>query len=469
MKRIFALVLVLVLLLSGCAAPALRAADNYDAALFTPPPTLDPQVLHARPELQTETHIAYIEPRANGEFAPDEPVTRGEACQMLYALLAEPIEGNCSFADIAPEDDCYEAVAALAAWGVINDSSDNFNPDDLISRAQLFTMLSAFYPPKGEGDAPHVGSFLRRQTDYDSAAILPDIASFSDTADHWAFAAIENAVAQGWVESGGEFGPDYAVTRAQICRLLNRILGRHADLGVVMLSDDIVPYSDVPTEHEAFGDIMEASITHDYTLLDDAELWQGFPLESGFHRRDGRLYYVDKEGQLLRNQSYKNWSFDEYGRYTTGVPEVDEALAQVLIELGADDMSSWNALKAAYLYCVHGKSYTRYPWSTYGCDDDRYEYAYRTLHFIEHGSGSCYDFAAAFGLLARSLGYHCYIVFAEINQFYAPHGWVVIPSGGVNYIYDPEMEATRPERHGDLDLFQITNHSIYHYWYTPWW
>ena len=93
----------------------------------------------------------------------------------------------------------------------------------------------------------------------------------------------------------------------------------------------------------------------------------------------------------------------------------------------------------------------------------------RALRFFRHGGGTCYGFAAAFGLLARSLGEHAYIVSAQVNQYYAPHGFVVIPENGVDWIYDVEMEATRMERHDDLDLFRIKNYGIYNYWYTPDW
>lgn len=71
--------------------------------------------------------------------------------------------------------------------------------------------------------------------------------------------------------------------------------------------------------------------------------------------------------------------------------------------------------------------------------------------------------------MARALGFHAYAVAAEVNQFYGAHGFVVIPEGEVDYIYDVELEATRQERHGDLDLFHILNYDIYNYWYISNW
>ena len=91
------------------------------------------------------------------------------------------------------------------------------------------------------------------------------------------------------------------------------------------------------------------------------------------------------------------------------------------------------------------------------------------IGFFRYGGGTCYGYAAAFGLMARALGEHAYVVAAEINQFFGAHGFVVIPEGEEDILYDVEMEATRPERHGDLDLFGIRNYVIYNYWYVANW
>ena len=459
------ILLLFCLCLTGCAAQL--SWDEEPAALFQPP--AEPSGLERGvPQFNREEHLVYMSPLADGSFQPEGLLTRGEAAQMLYLLLNNPLPGRCSFSDISPVDACYEAVAGLTAWGVISDSSGAFRPDDLISRAQLFTMLKAFCPLSEEENLPYVGSFLRRQGQFEAPAMLPGVASYADISGHWAQAAIESAVALGWLDPGGAFGPDVAVTRAEFCRTMNRVLGRCADEGTILVSGDFSLYSDVPADHPAFADIMEASCAHDYELQNGTEVWLGHTLEPGFHRLLGRLYYVDENGQLLRNARYRNWDFDANGRYTTGLAEADALLAQVLQELGTDDMSDYEALRAVYSYCVWGHSYIRAPWIGSYPDYDRLEHAYRALRFFTNGGGNCYDYASAFGLLARSLGYNAYIVQAQINEFYADHSWVVIPEDGVNFIYDPEMESTRA-RHYGFDLFRIYNHSIYHYWYDPWW
>lgn len=466
-KRILSLLLILCLLLpAGCGRQDSHIAAQPSEPLFAAPAQEGP---HGLPRLSSDRHGAYMKPSPSGFFRPDGLVHRGEFCKILYSLLENPIEGHCSFTDIRPTDDCYEAVAGLAAWGVLTDAAAPFHPLDLLSRAQLVTMLSAFYPIAGEGPAPYIGSFLRHRSDYAPSALLPEMAPFSDIAGHWAEPAIRNAVARGWVEPGENFFPDTAVTRAELCRILNAAMGRQCDEAYVLLSGEYTIFPDVPCSHPDFGPIMEACYDHRHELSPEGyELWAESPLEPGFHRAHGHLYYVEEDGRLLRNDRFGVWEFDATGRYTTGLSELDARIVQILEELGTDDMSSWNALKAAYRWTVDHE-YIHHPDRSYGFDGVTDRNCLRALKFMNSRGGVCYDYAATFGYLARALGYKAYIVSGQLSVYREAHGWVVIPENGFNYIYDPEMESAHPERHGDLDLFRTQHMSIYSYWYTPWW
>lgn len=473
---LIAIIILLALALSACGETALEAVAPEAT------PTLSSKLLASvrseggthptdtLPQLVTEEHILYLKPLSDELVQPDEPITRGDAIASLYALMANPIAGGCSFSDVHEGDALYEALCCMTGWGVVSDSEGAFDPDGLLSRAQLVTMLSRFYPAEPEDvEAPYVGSFRRRSAEMERVGDM-GIPSFTDSADHWASAAIENAVDRGWIDAGGKFYPDAAVTRGMFCRIINRVLGRHGDEAVAVLSGDYEFFTDLPSSHEYYADILEATCSHEYYYGDDGtERWSSEVLEEGLHRADGRLYYVQTDGTLLRNDRVQQWDFDENGRYTTGLEELDDMIRDILLEIGADDMSQSEALRAAYLYCTHGHTYIYHNWYTYGFDDVHDENAFRALRFFQSGGGYCYDYAAGFGLLARALGYNCYIVQAQVNENYAPHGFVVIPENGVNYIYDPELESMRPARHADYGLFRITNGSIYRYWYSPWW
>lgn len=475
----WALIAIFILL-----ALALCACGQTDITALEPEatPTLSTKLIAAQrepsetvqagtlPQLETDRHIVYLEPIKFNCFAPDQPMRRGDAIESLYTLLKNPIEGRCSFADVDEDDELYEALCCMTAWGVVSDSTGDFNPTGLLSRAQLVSMLAHFYPaaPDDDVQAPYVGSFQRRSAEVERVP-QDDAPAFSDIDGHWAATAIENAVARGWIDPGGKFYPDAAVTRAEFCHILNRVLGRHGDTAVVQLSGEYASYTDLPADHEYFSDVLEASCAHKFVFDENGtECWRSETLEPGFQRVGGKLYYVQEDGTLLRNASLQQWDFDENGCYTTGVEETDAMLQSILLSLGTDDMSQSDALRKVYLYCTHGRSYIYHNYYTYGFDGVNDEFAFRALLFFKAGGGYCYDFAAGFGLLARSLGYNCYIVKATVNQYYAPHGFVVIPENGTNYIYDPELESQR-DYISDYGLYRIVNHTIFNYWYDPWW
>lgn len=471
-----AIFILLALLLCACGQTDIASVDP------APTPALSTKLVAAArsesetaaagtlPKLNTDDHIPYLTSPFLTRIMPDEPLKRGDAIEALYTLLENPIEGACSFSDVAEGSELYEALRCMTAWGVVSDSAGEFRPNDMLSRAQLMTMLARFYPPlPADMDEPYVGSFRRRSADVER---LPEdtIPAFEDTTDHWAAAAIENAVDRGWIEPGGKFYPDAAVTRAEFCHILNRVLGRSGDLAVILLSGEYTSYFDLPADHEYYADVLEASCVHEFYYSDEnMEYWCSETLEPGFHRAGGRLYYVQEDGSLLRNAWLEQWEFDENGCYTTGLDDLDEIVRGILLEIDADNKSDRDALRAAFLYCTHDHIYIYHNWYTYGFDGVHDEFSFRARRFFESGGGYCYDYAAGFGILARALGYNCYIVKAQVNEYYAPHGFVVIPEDGVNYIYDPELESARPARHADFGLFRITNYSIYDYWYTPWW
>lgn len=473
MKRTTLLVafLLIVSLLTGCGSNELLPLEPE------PTPALGTHVVAAfrplrrsgkpvgAPTFERRIHSVYMSAGEDGLFHPDEPITRGEVCQALYALMSNPIEGKCSFSDIDKSHPLYEAVACLTAWGVVSDSKDEFKPDDMISRAQLVTMLSAFYPPQSEADTqqPKVGSFQRSWADVER---LPDdgMPPFSDTENHWAAAAIRNAAERGWIETGGKFYPDAAVTRGLFCHIVNRALNRRGDSAAALLSGEYLSFDDVPSDYEYYEDILEATNLHQFVYENSREYWPLSELTPGFHRISGRLYYVKEDGSLFRNGDFLVWHFDDSGRYTTGDPELDSMIERTLHACTSDTMTPYEALRSVYSYYKDRYSYHRdpnIPWIEIGDKDFENEWA---KDLYEHDfEGNCIAIAAAFALAARELGFPAHAVYAYYNFYYAPHAWVVIPENGVDYMYD--MEQERAVEMYDYALFRSLNGEIreYHY------
>ena len=186
--------------------------------------------------------------------------------------------------------------------------------------------------------------------------------------------------------------------------------------------------------------------------------------QPGLYRVDGWLYDFAGETES------PVWAFDETGRYTTGDGQLDAALADALHASGADALEGDAALRAAYLYIKNEFHYKVREADAHTEENGSVDWINeRALRFLSIGGGTCYGYAAAFGLLARCIGFEAHIVAGEVNQFHEAHAFVVIQENGDDYIYDVEMEDARPERHDDLDLYRQTNHAIYSYWYEPAW
>ena len=394
------------------------------------------------PVLISPEHTAYISAGSDGLFRPDEALSRGEACRILYSLLQDPIKGHCDFSDVPEDSSLYPAVACLSSWGMVSNSRGAFLPEQPLTRAQLLTMLSPLYPPL-EGDTP-----------------------YTDIAGHWAEADIRSAYTRGWLDDDSLFRPDEAVTRAEFCRVLNRVLGRSCDEAALLLSDDPALYADVPADHPLFGDVMEASRTHSHRTDSQGEHWILPTRSEGLYAVYGRLYYVREDGSLLRDGWHGSLYFGADGRYTSGDETLDRLMERFLLNCTDESMTREEKLRAAYLSIKYDYGYTPLydGLDEVDCGDRDFEVPW-ARSYLEKGAGNCVASAAAFTMAARQLGYEALAVFGLFNTYRDDHCWTIIPEDGVNYIYDPEQEKARDSWMDDFDLYRVTDGDPlpYHY------
>lgn len=205
--------------------------------------------------LETGNHITYIKGYTDGTVRPDNAITRAEASAIFYRLLKNPntVSGG-SFSDVKGGAWYSDAVNCLESMGIVTGYPDgSFQPDAQITRAEFATIASRF-------DA------------LDSGASL----SFTDvSANHWAYDYIASAYAKGWVSgySDSIFRPDNSITRAEVVKVVNAMLGRKIDSGA--LAQVTNPYQDLSKNHWAYADIIEASVIHEYTKNDNGvEIWK---------------------------------------------------------------------------------------------------------------------------------------------------------------------------------------------------
>lgn len=350
--------------------------------------------------------------RDDGLFRPLEPVTRNEAFTLLVAL----IDGLSDLADDDPLAALYEA--RLIGQG---------EADAVLNREELADFLN---------DLSH------RLTGEEQQRAL----------------ALSESVTDGVLaENDGASGEPDTVTRGELAQVLVTLAGRTPDEDSLFFRETLPP--DVKK-----GDWAWAYIADAVTRGEPA------PAEQGLYRIQDWLYAAGEDGTILTDQAYSVWYFGPDGAYTTGDETLDGYLADALKASGANALEGQDALAAVYMWIKENFEYLVTPedMTPEEVGSTGWEYD-RALRFFKNGGGTCYGYAAAFGLMARCLGEQAHIVAATVNQYNGDHSFVVIPEDGVDWIYDVELEDARSQRHTDMELFHIENHTVYNYWYTPAW
>lgn len=175
----------------------------------------------------------------------------------------------------------------------------------------------------------------------------------------------------------------------------------------------------------------------------------------------------------------------------TGYLELDVLIAQLLEPYAQED--AYTQLKAAYNWLV---SEVNYSWAQYSQDwapaydcfvpvyifttlsfvepTVPYEIANRTYHTLLYREGICYDFGAAFAVIARYVGVEAYVRTGDFvfeRQFgngSSHHGWAVLVLDGAEYIFDPQRDyrlADNGEGENPYDYFGIAPENTWRY--TP--
>lgn len=231
---------------TGSSTPSSSPTESPTATPSTPP------------ILDMDNHFAYMQGYPEGDFRPEQNMTRAEAAVMFSRLLVEKMNVaetyENSFVDINGDEWYAQSIAYMVNKGYVLGYPDgNFRPNDAITRAEFAVMASRF----------------------DNLAENSD-ASFSDIEHgYWAASYIGSAVTKGWVTGypDGTFRPENDITRAEVVTVTNRMLERVADKQYIDSSSDIIKFTDISTAHWAYYDVMEATNGHDYGKVDDVETW----------------------------------------------------------------------------------------------------------------------------------------------------------------------------------------------------
>lgn len=262
-----------------------------------PPPPLE---IPDGPLLRQD-HVKYMEGFPQRTFQPSKQLTRAQAAQVVYRLLAEPNNGtgSCSYTDVPTGQWYAQPVRALCALGLF-DNGTHFRPGDIITRAEFVDLL------------------IRVKPQAQGTAAFPDV-----PANHWAAKQISAAASQGWINGypDGTFRPDSGLSRAEACTVINRMLGRTGDAAQASKLLTLGLFSDMTASHWAGAAVVEAAVSHTPSAGGSGEVWTGVDLAAmtfhpGFHDVGKQLYYVDQYGKLALNTTFGAFSADSTGALT---------------------------------------------------------------------------------------------------------------------------------------------------------
>lgn len=382
-------------------------------------------------DLQRESHKAYLFADENGFFRPDEAMTRGDAARMFAVLLAAPVETEEQFSDVKSGDLWSEGAAALKELGIV--TGKRFRPRAELTLGELLDMLSGFYPPA----AP-----VRFEN------VLPGDKLYG---------ACCLAAREGWIKSGaGVSVPvDEPLARRDAALIMNRVLGRSEKPRVS--SRLVGSPADLNPRDKDYWSLVEACISHEFTGSGKDERWTAStpvkPLTPGPFLLDFRLYYVNPDGLLLRNDNVGNLHFGPDGRYTSGSDELDALVQKVLRRVWKEGMSREEFLRALYLDTRDSYSYLRREPFAFG---DTSWLVDEAILLLTTGRGNCYSYASTFCELARAIGYDAVIYSGTFGANEAPHAWVEIDGeDGEPRIYDVEIEMAHRREGRDEDFYAI--------------
>ncbi|MBQ3256089.1 MAG: transglutaminase domain-containing protein [Oscillospiraceae bacterium] len=394
--------------------------------------------------LETEAHRAYMPLGAGGFAQPDIPLTRGEAAQMICNLYELPVKCAGHYAGKQENNDYYIAVGTLYTLKLI-DRHERFSSDQAITRGELMELLTAFYPAK-------------RST-----------VCFADLAEGDAYYnAFVQAASLDWIDWGSsiEAKADETITRGEAAALMNRILGRQPATNVTTRAAGKFP--DMRPEHPHYGDLTEAMVSHTYVIRDGREKRKNWekpdPIAPGRVFVDDWHYCVGEDGFLVSNEEAEGFLYDENGRFTTGMPELDALLLEITDEIITPNMTAEERRRAAFDYTVNSFTYLRIEKYKRRTNDWGETAAYKML---TTKYGNCYSYAAVFYELTRVLGEDWTLVSGVVGGNSAPHGWVERTEGKQRYVCDTELEMAVTKKTGrSPNLYMVTGWKLYSWMYS---
>lgn len=197
------------------------------------------------------SHQRYILGYPDGEFKPNRSLTRAELAAIVARLTENSVlDTPIAYSDVPSDYWAANYIRIATKHGYFNGFADGtFRPDVQVTRGELAMVMTRFL----DLEVSQSGEM-----------------HFNDIDGHWASDAIEalyrNKFLSGYPD--GSFKPRNSIIRSEAVTMINRMLYRGPLQGLEPL------FPDMPKSHWAFGDVQEATISHESVRqADGSEQW----------------------------------------------------------------------------------------------------------------------------------------------------------------------------------------------------
>ena len=200
-------------------------------------------VMRLPAEASGANHKAYISGYTDGTFRPDNTITRAEAATIISKILQLPEGNSVTLNDVSKDSWYYDSIKKLVNAGIMMgyDNAATFKPEQNITRAEFAILVYVSFISKQTAPSTKTSDFID----------LPQ--------SHWANECVGELVNRSIIAGykDGTFKPENTITRGEAVTMINKALGRDDKP-----SDLENPFSDVTSNHWAYGQILEAAVSH---------------------------------------------------------------------------------------------------------------------------------------------------------------------------------------------------------------
>jgi hypothetical protein len=195
-------------------------------------------------------HKRYIKGYPDGTVKPKNQITRAEVAAIFARLLGlqNDVTNSKIYSDVPTNFWASGYIEAVTKKGLFKGySGNNFMPNKPITRAELAAVIARYFEIA------------------ENNKIEPTQLNFTDVKNHWAELAIQEMYRFGIIKgySDSTFKPNQPIIRSEAITMINRMFHRGP------LTNVQQTFPDMPKDDWAFGEIEEATVTHNSITNED--------------------------------------------------------------------------------------------------------------------------------------------------------------------------------------------------------